>query len=121
MYLYPAFLDAGGLSRSHVAALVYKYTLRFEEKCKTKCSKVQIKRLLQPLGGKNSMKFDASASKDFATVPELAALWRCTEQHVYKLIRRGALPAFRIGGRIIVRRDAAKRFLEGNATVSAAA
>jgi excisionase family DNA binding protein len=62
------------------------------------------------------MKFDASASKDFATVPELAALWRCTEQHVYKLIRRGALPAFRIGARVIISRSAAQNFLEQGAT-----
>jgi len=63
------------------------------------------------------MKVDVSASNDFATVPELAASWRVTQQHVYTLIRRGELPAVRIGGRVIVARSAAQKFLERGATV----
>jgi len=67
------------------------------------------------------MTFNASVSGDFYTVAELASEWRVTQQHLYALIRRGRLPAHRIGERIIVRRDAAKRFLESSATASAAA
>jgi len=64
---------------------------------------------------------NASVSGDFYTIAELATEWRVTQQHLYALIRRGRLPAHRIGERLIVRRDAAQRFLESNATVSAAA
>jgi len=67
------------------------------------------------------MTSNVSVSGDFYTVAELATQWRVTQQHLYALIRRGRLPAHRIGERLIVRRDAAQRFLEGNATVSAAA
>jgi len=67
------------------------------------------------------MSFDTSTFEDFVTVQELALQWRVTPQHVNNLIKHGRLPAHRIGRRLIVRRDAAKRFLEGNATVSAAA
>jgi excisionase family DNA binding protein len=66
------------------------------------------------------MSFDTSAS-DFVTIGELARAWRCTEQHVYAMIRRGYLPAHRIGRRVIVSRLAAQKFLEQNATASAAA
>jgi len=66
------------------------------------------------------MSFDTSAS-DFVTIGELAVQWRCTEQHVYALIRRGYLPAHRIGRRVIVRRAAAQEFLQKNATTSMAA
>jgi Mor family transcriptional regulator len=67
------------------------------------------------------MSFNLSASKDFVTVADLAREWRCTEQHIYNLIQRGLLPGFRIGRRLIVRQEVAQRFLERNATVSAAA
>jgi excisionase family DNA binding protein len=67
------------------------------------------------------MSFDATASRDYVTLAELAARWRCTEQHVSSLIRRGALPAIRVGRRVIVSQDAAQKFLEMNATASAAA
>ncbi len=67
------------------------------------------------------MTFDATAAKDYLTISEIAAEWRVTSQHVSQLIRRGALPAIRIGRRIIVPRDAAQKFLERNATARAAA
>lgn len=67
------------------------------------------------------MTCDTSASINFITIPELAAQWRCTEQHLYKLIKRGALPAVRIGRRVIVHKDAAQRYLERNSTVPVAA
>ncbi len=67
------------------------------------------------------MRVDATASNNFATIPELADLWRVTHAHVYRLDQRGDLPAFRIGGRIIVDRNAAKNFLERNATTAKAA
>ncbi len=67
------------------------------------------------------MSFDATTSNDYLTLAELAAQWRCTEQHISQLIKRGALPAFRVGRRVIVRKDSAKRFLERNATASAVA
>jgi len=66
------------------------------------------------------MSFDNSAS-DFVTIGEIAVQWRCTEQHVYALIRRGYLPAHRIGRRVIVKRSAAQEFLQKHATVSVAA
>jgi excisionase family DNA binding protein len=66
------------------------------------------------------MSLDSSAS-DFVTIGELARAWRCTEQHVYAMIRRGYLPAHRIGRRVIVSRLAAQKFLEKNATASVAA
>jgi len=67
------------------------------------------------------MSSNASFFNDFYTIAELATEWRVTPQHVYALIRRGQLPAHKIGERVIVRRDAAQRFLENNATVSVAA
>ncbi len=67
------------------------------------------------------MTFDTSTSEDFITVQELALQWRVTPQHIFNLVRHGRLPAHRIGRRLIVRRDAAKSFLDRNATVSAAA
>ena len=67
------------------------------------------------------MSFNTSASKDFLTLAEIAAQWRCTEQHISQLIRRGELAAVRVGRRVIVRRVEAKSFLERNATAHAAA
>ncbi len=67
------------------------------------------------------MTSNVSVSGDFYTVAELATEWRVTQQHLYALIRRGRLPAHKIGERIIVRRTTAKSFLDHNATVSAAA
>jgi len=67
------------------------------------------------------MSFDASASKDYLTLAEIAAQWRCTEQHISSLIRRGALPAIRVGRRVIVRQQSVRRFEERNATAQAAA
>jgi excisionase family DNA binding protein len=67
------------------------------------------------------MSFDATASRDYVTLAELAAQWRCTSQHVSQLIKRGALPGVRIGRRLIVPKDAARRFEERHATASAAA
>ncbi len=64
---------------------------------------------------------NASVSGDFYTVAELATEWRVTQQHLYALIRRGRLPAHKIGERVIVRRAAAVKFLEGNATCTLAA
>ena len=67
------------------------------------------------------MAFDKLAAKNFITIAELAAEWRCTEAHLYALIKRGVLPAFRVGRRVIVRRDTAHSFLERNATTAQAA
>ncbi len=62
---------------------------------------------------------DTTASKTFITIPELAAEWRVSEGHVYRLVKCAQLPAFKVGERIIVRRDDAKNFLESNATTTA--
>ncbi len=62
------------------------------------------------------MQTNTSDYNDFATVPELAARWRCTPQHVFNLIRRGALPAVRIGARVIVSQRAAQDFAESGET-----
>lgn len=62
------------------------------------------------------MTFDISTS-DYLTVSELAAQWRCTEAHLYALIKRRILPAHKIGRRVIVDRSAAQLFLQRNATV----
>ena len=67
------------------------------------------------------MSFDSSAAKDFVSIPELANQWGVTQQHIYNLVKRGELPAYRIGRRLIVRRDDANRFLGSKATVKAAA
>ncbi len=67
------------------------------------------------------MSSNTSVSSDFYTIAELATEWRVTQQHLYALIRRGQLPAHKIGERIIVRRAAAQRFLESNATCTVAA
>ncbi len=62
------------------------------------------------------MNFDASASKEFTTIPELAATWRVSIAHVHNLIRQSKLPAYRIGTRYIIRHTDARRFLDDNAT-----
>jgi excisionase family DNA binding protein len=67
------------------------------------------------------MTSNVSVSGDFYTVAELATEWRVTQQHLYALIRRGRLPAHRIGERLIVRRSTANSFLDRHATVRAAA
>ncbi len=67
------------------------------------------------------MSFDVSASKDFKTISELASEWRVSIAHVHNLINRKQLPAHRIGGRIIVKRDDAQRFIEQHATAKARA
>ncbi len=67
------------------------------------------------------MSLDISASKNFITISELASNWRCSIPHVHNLINRKQLPAYRIGGRIIIDRAAAQKFLETNATTRAAA
>jgi excisionase family DNA binding protein len=67
------------------------------------------------------MTFTATASNNYRTIPELASEWRVSVPHVHNLIKRGDLHAVRIGKRLIVPKDAAQRFLEMNATASAAA
>ncbi len=67
------------------------------------------------------MAFDVSASKTYTTISELASEWRVSVPHVHNLINRKQLPAHRIGGRYIISRAAAQRFLEQNATAKAAA
>ncbi len=67
------------------------------------------------------MFIDTSAAKDFCTIAELAEQWRVTQAHIYNLVKRGQLPAHRIGARVIVRRAEAQNFLESNATAKAAA
>jgi len=67
------------------------------------------------------MKFDTSAVKKFVTVPALAVEWCVSEAHLYRLIQRKQLAAYKVGERIIVRRDDAKNFLESNATTASAA
>ncbi len=67
------------------------------------------------------MAFDVSASKDFKTISNLASEWRVSIAHVHNLINRKQLPAHRIGGRIIVKRDDAQNFLARNATAKVAA
>ncbi len=67
------------------------------------------------------MTSNVSVSGDFYTIAELATEWRVTQQHLYALIRRGQLPAHRIGERLIVRHSAAQDFLRKNATASVAA
>jgi excisionase family DNA binding protein len=66
------------------------------------------------------MAFDSSAS-EFYSISELARTWGVTQQHLFNLVRRGQLPAHKIGQRIIVRRSDAQKFLQDNATVRVAA
>ncbi len=52
----------------------------------------------------------------FLTVPEVAELLRTTRKAVYTLIERGQLPgAFKLGRRVLVRRQALLDFLDHNA------
>jgi len=67
------------------------------------------------------MNFDATASKEFTTIPELAAAWRVSVAHLHNLINRKQLPAHRIGARYIISCADAQMFLEQNATAKAAA
>ncbi len=67
------------------------------------------------------MSFDLIASKEFTTISELAATWCVSVPHIHNLIRQSKLPAYRIGHRLIIRRDEAKRFLESNKTIAAKA
>ncbi len=67
------------------------------------------------------MTLDATAAKDFLSVPDLAQSWGVTEAHLYNLIKFRRLPAYRVGRRLIVRKADAQSFLERNATASAAA
>ncbi len=67
------------------------------------------------------MSSDTTATKEFVKVAELATQWRCTDQHVYNLIKRKVLPATNIGRRVIVCAKDAERFLAQNATARAAA
>jgi excisionase family DNA binding protein len=67
------------------------------------------------------MTFDTPTSKNYLTISELAAEWRCTEAHLYALIKRRILPAHKIGRRVIVDRSAAQLFIQRNATVQVAA
>ncbi len=67
------------------------------------------------------MSFDNSTANHYLTIAELAHAWRCTEAHLYALIKRRVLPATRIGRRVIVHREDAQQFLERNATVARAA
>jgi excisionase family DNA binding protein len=67
------------------------------------------------------MAFDSSASGEFHSISELARTWGVTQQHLFNLVRRGQLPAHKIGQRIIVRRSDAQKFLKDNATVREAA
>ncbi len=53
------------------------------------------------------------------TVPALAVEWCVSEAHLYRLIQRKQLAAYKVGERIIVRRDDAQSFLESNATTTA--
>ncbi len=63
------------------------------------------------------MKNHILASTDFVTVSELARHFRVTPAHVYRLIQRGDLPAFKVGARKIVRLDDAEAFLRNGATM----
>jgi excisionase family DNA binding protein len=67
------------------------------------------------------MSFDTTASKDYLTLEELASKWRVTPQHISQLVKRGSLTGVRIGRRLIVPKDAVRRFEESNATAQAAA
>lgn len=67
------------------------------------------------------MTFDISASTNFTTIQELASEWRVSIAHVHNLINRKQLPAHRIGGRYIISRAVAQKFLEENMTARAAA
>ncbi len=66
------------------------------------------------------MAFDVSASKTYTTIQELASEWRVSVPHVHNLINRKQLPAHKIGGRYIINRADAQRFLEQHATAKAA-
>ncbi len=46
------------------------------------------------------------------TVPEIAKLLRTSKMNIYRLIRRGELPAIRIGHKLRVRRSDLKSYLE---------
>ena len=54
----------------------------------------------------------ANVCRPFFRVGEIAKLLNVTEGRVYQLIRRGQLPATRVGGRVLVPRDAWLTWLE---------
>ncbi len=55
-------------------------------------------------------------NRNFYTISELAETWRVSEVHVGNLVKRGLLPATRIGRRIIICREDAENFIQRNAT-----
>ena len=46
-----------------------------------------------------------SVTSDWLTVPEVAAIYRCHEKTVRRMIRRGELPATFVAGRWLIDRD----------------
>jgi excisionase family DNA binding protein len=51
-------------------------------------------------------------SKEFYTVRDLANLFQVTETTVYRLVRRGELPSYRIGRAIRFRANEVEAFLK---------
>jgi len=45
---------------------------------------------------------------------ELAEHWQCSERHIYNLIRRGALRAFKVGGNLRISAEEVSRIEGGS-------
>ena len=54
----------------------------------------------------------AELPQEFYTVKELAKLLRVTEMTIYRLVKRGELPAYHIGRAMRFRRDDIEAFLK---------
>ena len=57
---------------------------------------------------------------EYLTVPEVAALWRCSPDTVHRAIRRGALPAFVDGRLVRVRRADLDAYMTARTTQTGA-
>jgi excisionase family DNA binding protein len=61
---------------------------------------------------------DTVTGIEFLTLPEVAAVLRCSRSTVYKLVESGKLKANRIGGRLIFDRTRLLVWIEAHSTSS---
>lgn len=55
---------------------------------------------------------------DLLTIGEVAAQLRCSRMSIYRLVRRGALEAIRVGSHYRIRRQALEEFLQRGGTAA---
>ena len=53
-----------------------------------------------------------TSQDDVLTIPDVASLLKVTEKTVYSLVRKGDLPAFKVGGQWRFRRTAIDSWIE---------